>query len=584
MVTRQHLLYLVISVLVMLPACSSGDKAPQGINAGIKPGESFVQFFPGQDELRFRSTITFERLRAVSDPAGLTPRAARDTAPARFVDVVALSAVTSAEIQITPCSTGADGSFELVVPRGIPFRVAVLASTRNSGGRVNLELRDPTTNQRMAVAIGDPTGAPFSFDTRFATAQIELPPISVSPNSSPPSVTDRPASAFHILDTCVTAAEEVRAALGISLPLLTIFWAADSTLGSFFLEQADPFGPSLFVLGGDAFIDNIDDFDASVITHEFGHFVAFAALHDSSLGGSHGASDVVYPSLAFSEGFANAFSGMVLNQAAYVDAAFVLTTPDFFLVNLENRTNSIPVGSIGNQRGIRSEFTVGELAWDIVDGTGGRVSSDGDGVSVEFGAYLRALASLRNRPVYVSVNDALQALTDTGAAPQAALTTLLTAPENQQLTFPPAGADVFPTRLNVPDVRVDTCQTRGNIDSQNSSLDVSNRYFQFTLAAQTAVTVRMTLLFPTLDGTGASSENIDMFVRNTDNTFARDVNGVQLTQNPGPEALVETTGSRILAPGTYVVEVRGRTTDATGAFSNSSGGNDIPYRREVTSP
>lgn len=579
MITRQNLLYLSVALLALLPACSS-DQAPQGISAGVRPGESLAQSFPGQNILKLRSRIVYERVRSLTDAAGLNPRVATDGAPARFVDVLALD-TAGAEIQTAPCATDESGRFELSVPRGVPFRVAVLASTNNSGGRANIEVRDPATAQRFGVTIGDvKTGGPLSFDPRFGTAEIELPAIQATPSSSPPLVTDRPAAAFHILDTCVSVAEEVRKALGIGLPLLTVFWAPDNTVGSFFTESNAPFGPSIFLLGGDPTQDDTDDVDASVIAHEFGHFVSFAALRDSSRGGIHSGGIVLYPSLAFSEGSANALSGMVLNQAAYVDTTAALNNPRFLVVNLENRINSQLGGAVNTLRGIRDEDSVGEVCWDIVDGTDGRVDADGDVAKVDLGGYLKALASLRNQQVYVSLEDLLQALVDTSAIAQATLTTVLSSPENQQISFPPTGTDVFPTRIAVGGLANDTCQT----DTTNVGVDVSNRYFQVTLAAPTAVTFRMTLT-AAVNGSGANSENIDMFVRTVDNQLARDVNGVVLTPEPGQDGvLVESTGSHTLAPGVYVIEITGRTVDATGNFNNATSGVDVPYRLEVTSP
>lgn len=570
------------ALLAITLLCACSKEGGPGFNAAVRPGEDPAQSFPEAAILTVAGRVTYQQLRSRSDASARVPSVSLTSAPARFVDLVALEAGTGAEIQLVPVATGADGAFSMQVPRGRVFRIGALSSTRNTGGRVNILVRDFVSLERFMVVFDNPdTGQPFAVEQRLGRVEVLEPFfIALEPDSSPPAVGDRPAAVFHILDSALDVSEAVRAATGFPPPLVTLFWNATSTFGSFFAPDVPGFGPSVFLLGGDSALDNSDDQDPSVIRHEYGHAITAALSLDSSRGGAHGPDDTLYPSLAYSEGLANFFSAAVAGVAALVDSAAPRAgVPALFLLNLEDRRLSSD--AITAARGIRSEFTVGEVLWDLVDGTEGRADADFDGVALPLAAFFNAYTGLRGEAVYASLIDLLQSLVNTGVAPAATVTALLAAPENQQLSFPPVGADIFPARLTLPASVTDTCQTRGLDDPTSDGVDVSSRFFQFTLGAAAPVTLRMTLLGGAA-GTSATSTNIDLVLRNLDNTLARDTAGNTLTLEPGPQAAVELAAGT-LAAGAYIVEITGRPSDAAGNFVNDDTA-DVTYRLDVTSP
>src|SRR5690606_13783445 len=78
-------------------------------------------------------------------------------------------------------------------------------------------------------------------------------------------------------------------------------------------------------LRGDA-VTNTDEFDEMVIAHEFGHFVTDRFARADGVGGDHSLLDKLDPRLAFDEGWATAFAGLVLNSRIYRDSDEVATT------------------------------------------------------------------------------------------------------------------------------------------------------------------------------------------------------------------------------------------------------------------
>ena len=71
---------------------------------------------------------------------------------------------------------------------------------------------------------------------------------------------------------------------------------------------------------GDAEVDT-DEYDESVIVHEWGHYFQSILSRDDSVGGNHGSGDLLDMRVAFSEGWANAYSGLATARDAYIDTS-----------------------------------------------------------------------------------------------------------------------------------------------------------------------------------------------------------------------------------------------------------------------
>jgi hypothetical protein len=515
----------------------------------------------GAGNVTITGQFTFEKLRLTANQAGAVQPLTRTVVPVRLVDVVALDSATRAEIQVAASVTDESGNFTIVVPAGRTFTLGIKSSTQNTAGRVNLEVRDPVTNGLYIIDRGDPvTGQPFTVAAGTTTLSVTLPPISSTPSST------RLAAVPNILDAGLDASEAVRLARGSPLPLVTFHWNANSISGTFFQPIGGlGGGPRIVIRGGNSDASNTDEFDDQVIQHEYGHFYVFSTSRDSSLGGSHDGlvgNDVLYPTLAYSEGAANWFAGVIQKFPVIVDSRQITSAaPQGDVINLETRAR-------GSARGIRSELSVGEVFWDLVDGAETRPNSDTETVALTFAQINGVLSGLRSSRAYITINDFFSALVASAAIGAGALDALLNVPENQNMDFPPAPADVYPPTVGPSSTTIDFCQTRAATgDTGSTGLEESNRFFQVVLPTAQTLNFRMDLLGR--PGTDATGTNIDLFVLDTDNLLARTTTGTVLTPFPRPGVMVETAGGALNA-GTYIIEVNGRPDVIAPALTNTS--------------
>jgi hypothetical protein len=289
-----------------------------------------------------------------SDVAGVNPGTATPAAPAA-ASVVVQGVAT---FDFVPSTTGGRLDYGAIVAK--PIRAAtvelvgadgsVLASgVTNDAGRYSLPVTADTQVSVRVRAQSKGTGtANWDFTVRDNTASDAVYAIasaafssgsaaSVQRDINAPSGwngTDydavRPAGAFVLLDTVYTNVLKVATvAPTANFPVLKVFWSpanvgasGDRTLGQIgttsFLESSNG-DRSIYVLGR-ANVDT-DEYDTSVVSHEWGHYYQSAFSRDDSPGGTHSARDLLDRRLAFSEGWGNAWSGIALGRSTYTDSS-----------------------------------------------------------------------------------------------------------------------------------------------------------------------------------------------------------------------------------------------------------------------
>lgn len=536
-------LVLLAWCLVAL-GCGPEDARP-GLPLAVPPTEVTLPAFtpapPDASAVRVVGRITFEKIRVVNTQGQIQPRTI-SVEPLRFVDVEVRNA---AGVTIsTTASTSANGDFVLAVPANTDFFPTVLASTVASAGRFNAEVRPPTASAPLfsfRFVSNLQTGAPFRGQPAGSTVNLNLDPLS---SATPAAGGTRNAAVANILDAAFVASEAVRTVNNnVSLQKVTFFYDGGSPLGSFFtFFGPNDTQPSIFVKGGNDDQDDTDPFDDAVIQHEYGHFTFSQISRDPSLGGEHGLSDLVYATLAYSEGLANWFAAAVAKIPAYFDTLGITgTSTQIFLFNMETR------GTQNFTRGRESEATVSELLWDLADGVEGRTSTDGDATTLTLQQVFTALGAFRTSVVYVVVDDLLQQLITQGAVSLAVVQQLLLAPENQNLTL--AARDAFPVTLPRPGVASDQCSTIAALFGDSSGINTANRFFKFDLAAVTNNVSISIQLGGGVNGTSLEGTNIDLFLLDANN-------------NRLASSETQTSFESILVPslpaGRYYIHVSGR--------------------------
>ncbi len=152
-------------------------------------------------------------------------------------------------------------------------------------------------------------------------------------------------------------------------PPLTVDWGPNNEGGIAFYAR-DASGARWLALAGEVNVDT-DEYDPSVILHEFGHYIDDAFSRSDNLGGPHSFGERLDMRVAFGEGLATAFSAIVNGNPFYRDSFGQAQRSDGF-VSIEN--------DAALNEGWYSEAPTQEVIWDLYDN-----DNDGDGDTLTLG-------------------------------------------------------------------------------------------------------------------------------------------------------------------------------------------------------
>jgi hypothetical protein len=162
--------------------------------------------------------------------------------------------------------------------------------------------------------------------------------------------------------------------------------------------------------------NDTDEYDQHVLVHEFQHFLEDAISRSDTPGGSHPLGVRLDMRLAFSEGFANAFSAMVLGNTLYSDSLGTSQSERFHF-DVESSTVS-PYGWF-------SEASNYSIAFDLYDGAN---RADADNVALGYGPIFESFRNeLRTGQALTSVYPFVTALKSRVPASAAAIDELVEA-------------------------------------------------------------------------------------------------------------------------------------------------------------
>lgn len=366
---------LAVLAGVLLSACGGG-----GGGGGNQPPPASVTI---------TGRITFDRIGFdATAGTGLNPTAPVES-PARQVTVQAIDASSNAMLAAT--TTDTNGNYSVSVPsnRNLFIRARAEMIKTAPAPTWNFSVRN-NTSAGTTDALYALDGNSASSGTANSTRNLRAP----TGFGASSYTNERAAAPFAILDTVFKAKELLLTALpNAALPELRLFWSNENKPVNGCLDDGDigtssyvVFGPNDLDCGvaastgiyllGDAdqlqMVDiDTDEFDESVIAHEFGHYVEDRFGRSDSIGGIHGgAGDLLDLRVAFGEGWGNAFSSMVRGDAVYRDS-FNLMAQDFSF-NVENDDD--------HDEGWFSEASVQEILWDLFDST----NESGDTASLGF--------------------------------------------------------------------------------------------------------------------------------------------------------------------------------------------------------
>ena len=378
-------------VTLALTACD-GDSVSGGATGKVVATQCAANATasnPATNQVTISGQVTFDlvpnRTDSVSGNRGSLNYDAIQQAPVKAATVQLLNQSNQV---LQSATTDTNGSYSLLAPMNTVVRVRVLAQVVSTNYQYSVV--DNTSNDSLYALSGDFVNSNRCDSTRNLNAASGW-------NAQDAGYSDtRSAAPFAILDAVTQAMEMITAQdPEVTLPNLVLNWSPNNIAVSG--DKADGeittshyLANKIYILGHEN--NDTDEYDRSVIQHEFAHFLEDNLWRSDNIGGSHSLNSKLDIRLAFGEGFANAFSAMAANSSLYMDSVS-RGQRVALAIDMEAGTN----GEIGWY----SERSTGELIYDLFD-----TNNDGDDtLSLGFGPLYEALSS----PSYIG-NPALTSI------------------------------------------------------------------------------------------------------------------------------------------------------------------------------
>lgn len=322
MLGLQRVLFFMLLSLFLgagLTACGgSGGTSTSYLSGSSSSSES-------QGSVTISGNLSYDFVPHNSNNIGLD-YAATEARPIRGVTVELLN--ENAQI-IAQTEASASGSYQFNVAANTLVQVRVKAHLVNSGlPGWDVSVNDNTRTNALYTMAGQLLSSGKINSQRHLHAS--------SGWGGNGYVAERVAAPFAIVDTLYQALTHMEAA-GFTqrLPAVQFRWSptnitaasptGDYTSGEIGTSFYD--GEAIYLLGEAE--NDLDEYDAHIVLHEWIHYLEDVLVRTDSLGGAHGYGDRLDMRVAFSEGLANAMSAMLLGDSLYRDALGVQQSEGF---------------------------------------------------------------------------------------------------------------------------------------------------------------------------------------------------------------------------------------------------------------
>ena len=411
---NQILAGLTIVAGLSLAACDTGGQQPVRAAPTVPPpSPPPPPPPPPSGPVTISGAITFDRVPGNAATGGLV-YANTTRAPARWVTV---QAVDGSGAVIDTDVTDSAGNYSVSVQSNTSVRIQALAEmVQTTGATRNIQVRDNTSGDALYQLQGGLVSSGTANSTRSLNAR--------SGWSGSSYTGTRAAGPFAILDSIHSSVDAIVAVdSNVAFPKLNVFWSVNNTtatgdtddgdIGTSFYQRVGN-ESSIFLLGSAN--NDTDEYDEHIITHEFGHYFEDRLARGDSIGGSHGQGDRLEATVAFGEGWGNAFSAISLGDSMYRDSLGASQSSGFsFDIESNSHVNA----------GWYNEFSVHSIIYDIFDS-----ANDGaDTISGGFGPIYTAFmhADYTDSPELTTIFSFVNSLRNNTGVSGAALTSLLSA-------------------------------------------------------------------------------------------------------------------------------------------------------------
>jgi hypothetical protein len=527
--------------------------------------------------------ITFDRVPFFPGPNTGLNFAGTTQAPARGVVVEALPSSNTSATPLATAITDASGAYSFALPKstGVVVRAKAQMSSTAASPTWNFQVLNNANSDALYVLDSS------AFDT--GTADISQKDLNAASGwdlatSSYPDPTKRAAAPFAILDDIYTAVQLITTAQPqIAFPALNVFWSTankddsnsgfcpasgNSATGNILttsFHSGDVAGAcvsalesqgGIYVLGflagntGDT-----DEFDTHVIAHEFGHYIEHSFSRADSQGGNHSLGNKLDLRVAMSEGWGNAFSGMVFNDPVYRDSRITNGAPQGFSFNVSSPDTT--------STGWYSEGTVQYVLWNLFGGSSANVG---------FAPIFRALkGKQKTTPAFTSIFTFLDAIETVSPSSAGAITALANSSGINSVdpfavgeTNDGGDSTVLPVYNTFTPPTMNVCSTLPAGEGGYNKLG-NRKFFKIVTAASGIVSVSLTAT----SGSGVAATDPDFLLWSAGALRIDGTNGTGPTES----------ASATLPAGTYVLEVYDY---AYNNPANDSPVNDGPHCMTVT--
>lgn len=374
-------LFTLLSCLFFIASCgSSGGGSPEPKSTPTSTASPAPTTGPSPtpspssvDSLEISGTLTYEYVPHL-DYGALDYGSSRPE-PIKGVQVLLLDAQGNT---VAKKISNDEGEYRFDVNQNTAYRVRVLSVLeRTQSPSWSITVMDNTEDEAVFALEGDLLSSGMSDSVRDLHAG--------SGWSVGAYVEVRSAGPFAIVDSVYEVLKYLSDnGFQEDLPATKIGWSernsandgevADGNIGTSFFDVSST---TMYILGDDG--NDTDEYDRSVVQHEFGHYLEDAISRSDSIGGSHSGLQKLDSRLAFSEGFASALTAYISGTGYYEDSSGMG----------QNRGYRESLENITANRGWYSEASVSNIVLDIADSE----NEAGDTLSLGF---LPVLSSMAN--------------------------------------------------------------------------------------------------------------------------------------------------------------------------------------------
>lgn len=341
-------------VIIILMSCGGGG----GDNKG--PSQKSSSIPNASATVTLNGKITYDYVPHHSDFVGLD-YSATEQRPIRGAVVELIDA--SGQVKASTI-TSPDGTYSAEVEQNVFVRVRVKAQLLNTSSPAwDFKVTDNTSNNALYVLDGELASSGTTDSVRDLNANSGWGGFDYTGTRS--------AAPFAILDNVYTGIMRLMAAGNTkNFRPLELRWssrnsAADGDYARGEIGTSFYDGSAIYILG-DANNDS-DEYDAHVLLHEWGHYIESELFRNDSIGGDHADGKFLDMRVAMSEGFANAFSGIMINSAKYSDASGIAQSAGFtFDIARKARPN----------KGYFSEGSVGSILYNFYTSNENKIAND----------------------------------------------------------------------------------------------------------------------------------------------------------------------------------------------------------------